>query len=150
MINKIILSLFAMLFVNVASAEGDPEVKPIWPSQSATVECTPATEVYPFNKFTVVLNEKSSSLKVEFSEGAGSIEASQFSTTEDDLQVEAIEAYELNTGELVGIDTKLYVDFYDWGAAKIEIGSDDDGHAAFVHFYSDGPSIRSFYRCALK
>lgn len=148
MLKKLMLSAFAFMFVQVQAEEK----KDVWPEKSITLECLPATKAYPFDHFALFLNKKESTLRAKFSKQAGSIyEAIELKTDRNSnyLDVEEITVDE-DGGELFSLDAKVYGDFYDWGAVRIEIGQDDDGYAAFVHFYSDGPAIRSFYRCEIK
>ena len=146
MFNKMILGLSVFLFVSVA------EAKNVWPAKAVKLECAPATKVYPFEQFTVTLDEKLSVFKAKFSKAAGSIYEDielRSGRNSDYIDVEEI-SVEQDEEEVLSLEAKLYGDFYDWGAARIEIGQDDDGYAAFVYFFSDGPTIRSFYRCELK
>ena len=36
----------------------------------------------------------------------------------------------------------------DWQTTTVQLGEDDNGVAAFVTFSSDGPALRSYYRCS--
>lgn len=143
---KMILSAFVLLFVNAA------EAKNVWPSKAIVLNCTPATKSYPFESFELTLDRSVSTMKVKFSEQSGSAYPdSELKTGRngDYLKVESISVEE-HDGEILMFDAKVYGDFHDWGAVQIEIGQDDNGSAAFIYFYSDGPSIRSFYRCETK
>lgn len=42
----------------------------------------------------------------------------------------------------------LSFDYNDWASTSIDLSEDDNGVAAFVDFRSDGPELRSFYRCS--
>lgn len=45
-------------------------------------------------------------------------------------------------------EIKLHFDVNDRQTTEIALGEDDDGVAAFVNFFSDGPNLRSYYRCS--
>lgn len=125
------------------------EEKNVWPSKSAVLECEPATKVYPFKKFILDLAKTESTFSFSFSKAAGGGEDGVMSTKES-LQVESIEVIDEDKGKVISMEADLYADFNDWGAVKLLIRTDDDGPAAFVNFYTDGPSILSFYRCEFK
>lgn len=161
MISTLVL-LFSALLTSQANAR--PSVNS-WPTNKLTITCKPETKIYPFDQFTLTLDKAKSKMDLTFSKDSGYWEADNnpniyITTDKKDfsknlsqgiLKIESIETEEDSTdNEVLSVVVKLYADFNDWAAVNVELRSDDEGHGAFVHFFSDGPSILSLYRCELK
>lgn len=163
MFNKIVTTTLSFLFITTISSQATAKTANSWPTNKLTITCKPETKLYPFDQFVLTLDKAKSKMDITFSKDSGYWEADNdpkiFVTTDKKdfsknlsqgiLKIESIEIEEYSK-EVNTVVIKLYADFNDWAAVNVELRSDDEGHGAFVHFFSDGPSILAFYRCELK
>jgi hypothetical protein len=151
--NKAIVAVLSLLLAQSASAAID-----------ATFTCKPATTPAPFTSFEFQMKKSFGkknfvSFTGEFSPDAGynpgdegqKVSGSSVATDGQDLQVFPGKIIASGTGENTIIQTiEFQADINDWASAIVSMEEDDNGPAAFVKFTSDGPAIRSMYRCEKK
>lgn len=102
---------------------------------AGTQTCTLATKTGPFTSFKIEYKTASkANVTLSYSKDSGSVGKP--------VRVEDVVAQTNKDGEV-----SLSLSDGDWQSTSIQLGEDDNGVAAFVIFSSDGPSLRSFYRC---
>lgn len=100
-----------------------------------TQNCALATKVGPFTSFKIDYKTASkANVTLSYSKESGSVGKRAL--------IEDVVAKTNKDGE-VGLSFSQG----DWQSTSVQLGEDDNGVAAFVTFSSDGPSLRSFYRC---
>lgn len=120
------------------------------------IHCIPASDrVRPFESFSITLLgagqiQFSATSKWLIGADGGSdvscpLEGRRFAHCV--LEVQEYDIDHFPNGDIDVYGLKFHLDMNDWAAANIDLGRDDDGLSAFVHFYSDGPSARGFYTC---
>jgi hypothetical protein len=115
-----------------------------------SLTCKLATKIGPFKKFTVTTkNLDEATLDLTFGRAAG------FAGSDNPLvkcAKKEIEGADVRCLSDVKFDDTymnytVSIDVNDWASTVFQLAEDDEGYSAFVDFNSDGPILRSFYRC---
>lgn len=145
MIKNILLGSL-IVFVGASAFAVAPKSVPL------TVTCKPVVKFFPFEKFTLKLDDSSSKLDLVFSKDADywNKEDRRYSSStgqKNGLEIDKNEVL-IEDGRIQDADIEVGTDILtDWAGTTIQIRKDDAGLAAFVRFVSDGPTILAFYRC---
>ena len=107
-----------------------------------TQHCSLATKSGPYTYFNIRYSvaegkflSKKVTISLRYSKESGSVKES---VTLKDIDFSLVKG---------NAQIKLYFEHDDWQSTQLDLAEDDDGVGAFVDSSSDGPKIRSFYRC---